>query len=69
MPEEPTARITLREVYDAVQALKNELSNLPKVAEDHENRLRALEKRVWTFAGLATLFGAALAEFIQFVVK
>ena len=63
MAEEPTARITLREVYDAVQSLKAELSNLPNIAEDHEVR------RVWSFAGLATILGAALSQFVAFLLK
>lgn len=69
MPEEPTARITLREVYDAVQSLKAELSQLPKIAEDHEDRIRELERRVWSFAGLATILGAGLAQLVTFLLK
>lgn len=69
MAEEPSARITLREVYDAVQSLKQELSQLPKIAEDHEDRIRELERRVWSFAGLATILGAALSQFVAFLLK
>lgn len=69
MAEEPSARITLREVYDAVQSLKAELSQLPKIAEDHEDRLRDLERKVWSFAGLATVLGAGLAQLITFLLK
>lgn len=69
MAEEPSARITLREVYDAVQSLKAELSSLPKIAEDHEDRIRELERRVWSFAGLATVLGAGLAQLITFLLK
>ena len=69
MADEPTARITLREVYDAVQSLKAELTQLPKIAEDHEDRLRDLERKVWSFAGLATLLGAALAQLVTFLLK
>ena len=69
MTDEPTARITLREVYDAVQSLKAELSQLPKIAEDHEDRIRDLERKVWSFAGLATILGAALSQFVAFLLK
>lgn len=69
MADEPSARITLREVYDAVNALKAELSNLPKVSEDHEVRIRELERKVWSFAGLATILGAGLAQLVTYLLK
>jgi len=69
MAEEATARITLREVYDAVQSLKQELSSLPKIAEDHEDRIRELERRVWSFAGVAAILGAALGQALSFLLK
>lgn len=69
MAEEPSARITLREVYDAVNSLKAELSNLPKISEDHEDRIRELERKVWSFAGLATILGAGLAQLVTYLLK
>ena len=63
------AVITLREVYDAVVGLKEELNGVPKITADHEERIRELERRVWSFAGIATILGAGLAQLISFLVS
>ena len=64
-----TAVITLREVYDVVVGLKVELDGIPKIAADHENRIRDLERKVWSYSGLAAIGGAALAQLIAFLLK
>lgn len=63
------AVITLREVYDAVVGLKEELNGVPRITADHEERIRELERRIWGFAGLATILGAALAQIISFLIR
>lgn len=63
------AVITLREVYDAVVGLKVDLDGIPKIAADHEQRLRDLERKVWSFSGLAAIAGAALAQIITLILK
>ena len=55
MTEPTTVRITLREIYDAVVELKQIVSNHPDKIEDHEKRIRNLEMRVYTFAGVASI--------------
>ena len=69
MSEQQTAVITLREVYDVVVGLKVELDGIPKIAADHENRIRDLERKVWSYSGLAAIGGAALAQLITFLLK
>lgn len=63
-PDPSTARITVREVYDAVMSLRNELQHTPRMVDDHEQRLRDLEKRVWSAAGIATVAGVVISQII-----
>lgn len=64
-PDPSTARITVREVYDAVMSLRNELQHTPRMVDDHEQRLRDLEKRVWSAAGIATVLGVVISQIIS----
>jgi hypothetical protein len=64
-----STEITLREVYDIVQELKFELSHIPRIADDHEKRIRNLERLIWSLSGLATLLGAALSQLITSLVN
>lgn len=59
-PIDAPAIITLREVYDAVQELRGEVSGTPARVEDHERRIRTLEQRVWQAAGGAATLGAVI---------
>lgn len=68
MSPEP-AEITLREVYDIVQELKFELAHIPRIADDHEKRIRNLERLTWSLSGIATILGAALSQLITVLSK
>lgn len=61
--------ITLREVYDIVQELKYELAHIPRIADDHEKRIRNLERLIWSLSGLATLLGAGLSQLITVLAQ
>lgn len=63
------SEITLREVYDIVQELKFDLAHIPRIADDHEKRIRSLEKLTWSLSGVATLLGAALSQLVTFLLK
>jgi hypothetical protein len=63
------AVITLREVYDAVVELKQELNAVPRMVIDHEERIRDLERKIWGFSGLAAIIGAALAQVVAFMMR
>jgi hypothetical protein len=63
------AVITLREVYDVVVQLKEELNGVPRITADHEERIRDLERKVWSFSGLAAIAGAALAQLISYLLR
>lgn len=62
-PDSPII-ITLRDVYDVVTDLADDVSGLPKVVADHENRIRFLEKAVWVAAGLGMAGGAGLGTLL-----
>lgn len=64
-----TAEITLKEVYDVVvevrqdvTAIKEKLDATQVDVRDHETRLRSLEKLVWGAAGIGAVGGAGLAQ-------
>lgn len=63
------AVITLREVYDAVVGLKEELNGVPTITADHEQRIRDLERKVWSFSGIAAIAGAALSQIVTVLLK
>ena len=63
MTEPTSVKITLREIYDAVVELKQIVSNHPDKIEDHEKRIRNLEMRVWSFAGVAS-FVSVIASYL-----
>jgi hypothetical protein len=70
MNDETThAVITLREVYDAVVGLKEELNGVPRITADHEERIRDLERRVWSFSGIAAILGAILSQLFSLLMK
>jgi hypothetical protein len=37
--------------------------------KDHEARIRSLERRSWSLAGVSTLGGAGLAQLVNFIVQ
>lgn len=45
-------------------SLRNELQHTPRMVDDHEQRLRDLEKRVWSAAGIATVAGVVISQII-----
>lgn len=60
--EDGAMRVTLRDVYavvqethDAVVEMRGDVSAAKDRGEDHEVRLRAVEKRVWQLPSIATV--------------
>lgn len=73
-PSEGPAIVTLREVYDLVLSVKQEVAgqNVPDIridVADHEARIRSLEKWVWRASGFAALGGAGLSLVVQELLK
>lgn len=75
--------ITLRDVYEDVRAQKELLQHMSakidKIAtthdvhssklDDHESRIRDLEKLVWRASGIAAFIGAAAGTVVNLLVK
>lgn len=58
-------RITQKEIYAAVTRIEREviaLSNLGKEVEDHEARIRELEKKVWQSSWISGLISAVVTS-------
>lgn len=62
---EPGVVITLEKIYEKLVELEMRLGDHPKQLDDHERRLRALEMRVWGFAGI----GSAIAVFVSLIIE
>lgn len=76
-------RITLKEVWAAQQEqgkmliemsgdLKRFLDShgrLDATVNDHESRLRSLEKLIWTAAGMGSIVGAAIGIVVNLLLK
>lgn len=67
MPPEdgPHVKVTLDVIYNAVLGLKEQLAPLPDRVDDHEIRIRAIEKYLWIWIGASGLAGAGVASVIQ----
>ncbi len=58
--------ITLKDVYDVVVRLDR--ANIPDRVDDHELRIRALEKYVWAWAGGAALTGGVIGQALNLAI-
>jgi hypothetical protein len=63
------AVITLREVYDLVLELKTEMAPTPRLLTDHEDRIRELERKVWSFSGISAIAAVVLSQVVSLLVK
>ncbi len=52
--------ITGKEIYDKLSELVVVMSPVPARVEDHEVRIRGLEKKIWAAAGFAAAVGTGL---------
>lgn len=73
-PNEYEAVITLRDLHDDIKAIRNDLTTVitqlsatTVTTADHETRIRALERRVWTAAGVAAVFSALVPQLAPLV--
>lgn len=67
--KEPSTRITLHAVYNLVLELKDDLTGLPRRVDDHEIRIRAIEKYLWVWIGAAGVGGAGLGQIINTLIN
>lgn len=47
--------VTLERIYEKLVELEIRLGDHPKQLDDHENRIRNLEMKVWSFAGISSI--------------
>ena len=57
--------VTLERIYEKLVELEIRLGDHPKQLDDHEQRIRNLEMRVWGFAGVS---GVA-AVFVSLIIS
>lgn len=64
-PESPHVKVTLDVIYGAVLEMKAQIAPIPNRVDDHEVRIRAIEKYLWIWIGASGLAGAGVASVIQ----
>jgi len=47
--------VTLDRIYEKLVELEVRLGDHPKQLDDHEKRIRNLEMKVWSFAGISSV--------------
>lgn len=58
----PAVQITLREIYDQLVCMRSAVERLVSLADtvdDHEGRLRIMERRVWSIPSASLLISLA----------
>jgi Mg/Co/Ni transporter MgtE len=68
MSDEPYTRVTLAQVYSLLQETAKKfdsLADVPSKVDDHEVRIRAIEKYLWIWIGAAAVLGAGAGQVIQ----
>lgn len=70
----PPAEISLREVYDLLVAVRDDVTALKasgtaKAVADHEDRIRSLERKVWIAAGAAAVIGGLFGNIAPALIK
>lgn len=63
-----TIRDVVMEIRADVKGLKETLAPVPARVEDHETRIRGLEKRVWVALGGAIAGGGAAGSIAQIIL-
>jgi len=63
--ERPYVKVTLDVIYDALLTMQAQVVPLPARVDDHEVRIRAIEKYLWIWIGASGLAGAGVASVVQ----
>lgn len=66
---EPSTRVTLHTVYNLLLDFKEEMTGLPRRVDDHEIRIRAIEKYLWVWIGAAGVGGAGLGQLVNTLIN
>lgn len=60
--------ITGRDIWDKLTEISEAVNGVPAKVEDHETRIRVLERKVLTFAGAASVLSAGGAALVTKLV-
>ena len=63
-----TLRDVVMEIRLDVKTLKEALATIPSRVDDHESRIRGLEKKVWLMLGGAVAGGGAAGSVAQILI-
>jgi hypothetical protein len=56
--------VTLDKIYEKLVELEVRLGDHPKQLDDHEQRIRNLEMKIWGFAGISSIVAVAVSLII-----
>lgn len=56
--------LELREMHAAITRVESTLKDSANRIEDHETRIRSLERRTWLFAGAAAVIGGSASKIL-----
>lgn len=61
--DEPVVRVTLTTIYNKLLDVEDKVDPLPARVNDHEVRIRAIEKYLWIWIGASAVLGAGASQF------
>lgn len=67
--DEPVVRVTLTTIYNKLLDVEDKVDPLPAKVNDHEVRLRAIEKYLWIWIGAAAALGAGGSSLVQALIS
>ena len=65
---EPSTRITLSTIYGLLLETKTIVTPLPEKVNDHEIRIRAIEKYLWVWIGASGVTGAGIGQLLTTII-
>lgn len=70
--EQPFVKVTLDTIYfmvsevrDEVRELRSDLKDVVDQSDDHEERIRSLERKVWAFSGIAAILSGVVSTAVS----
>lgn len=67
--EEAVVKVTLSRIYDKLLDVEAKVDPLPERVNDHEVRIRAIEKYLWVWIGAAGVGGAGVGQIINTIIN